>query len=188
MTSLLIELQTEELPPKALKKLSEAFAGGVEKSLAAQKFLSETTKVTAYGAPRRLAVLLTDVLAKSPDQAFKQKLVPVRVGLTADGEATPALVKKMAALGITADVSELKRENDGKNEQLVYEGVRAGVELAQGVQVALEASVAALPIPKVMHYQLADGETTVEFVRPVKHLTVLHGAEVVPVKIGRAHV
>ena len=183
MTSLLIELQTEELPPKALKKLSEAFAGGVEKSLAAQKFLSETTKVTAYGAPRRLAVLLTDVLAKSPDQAFKQKLVPVRVGLTADGEATPALVKKMAALGITADVSELKRENDGKNEQLVYEGVRAGVELAQGVQVALEASVAALPIPKVMHYQLADGETTVEFVRPVKHLTVLHGAEVVPVKL-----
>lgn len=183
MTSLLIELQTEELPPKALKKLSEAFAGGVEKSLAAQKFLSETTKVTAYGAPRRLAVLLTDVLAKSPDQAFKQKLVPVRVGLTADGEATPALVKKMAALGIMADVSELKRENDGKNEQLVYEGVRAGVELAQGVQVALEASVAALPIPKVMHYQLADGETTVEFVRPVKHLTVLHGAEVVPVKL-----
>ena len=183
MTSLLIELQTEELPPKALKKLSEAFAGGVEKSLAAQKFLSETTKVTAYGAPRRLAVLLTDVLAKSPDQAFKQKLVPVRVGLTADGEATPALVKKMAALGITADVSELKRENDGKNEQLVYEGVRAGVELAQGVQVALEASVAALPIPKVMHYQLADGETTVEFVRPVKHLTVLHGADVVPVKL-----
>lgn len=183
MTSLLIELQTEELPPKALKKLSEAFAGGVEKSLAAQKFLSETTKVTAYGAPRRLAVLLTDVLAKSPDQAFKQKLVPVRVGLTADGEATPALVKKMAALGITADVAELKRENDGKNEQLVYEGVRAGVELAQGVQVALEASVATLPIPKVMHYQLADGETTVEFVRPVKHLTVLHGADVVPVKL-----
>ncbi|MBR2960580.1 MAG: glycine--tRNA ligase subunit beta [Burkholderiaceae bacterium] len=183
MTSLLIELQTEELPPKALKKLSEAFAGGVEKSLAAQKFLSETTKVTAYGAPRRLAVLLTDVLAKSPDQAFKQKLVPVRVGLTADGEATPALVKKMAALGITADVAELKRENDGKNEQLVYEGVRAGVELAQGVQVALEASVATLPIPKVMHYQLADGETTVEFVRPVKHLTVLHGSDVVPVKL-----
>lgn len=183
MTSLLIELQTEELPPKALKKLSEAFAGGVEKSLAAQKFLSETTKVTAYGAPRRLAVLLTDVLAKSPDQAFKQKLVPVRVGLTAEGEATPALVKKMAALGISADVAELKRENDGKNEQLVYEGVRAGVELAQGVQVALEASVAALPIPKVMHYQLADGETTVEFVRPVKHLTVLHGADVVPVKL-----
>ena len=183
MTSLLIELQTEELPPKALKKLSEAFAGGVEKSLATQKFLSETTKVTAYGAPRRLAVLLTDVLAKSPDQAFKQKLVPVRVGLTAEGEATPALVKKMAALGITADVAELKRENDGKNEQLVYEGVRAGVELAQGVQVALEASVAALPIPKVMHYQLADGETTVEFVRPVKHLTVLHGADVVPVKL-----
>ena len=183
MTSLLIELQTEELPPKALKKLSEAFAGGVQKSLAAQNFLTETTQMTVYGAPRRLAVLLTDVLAKSPDQAFKQKLVPVRVGLTPEGEATPALLKKMAALGITADVAELKRENDGKNEQLVYEGIRAGVDLAAGVQVALEASVAALPIPKVMHYQLADGETTVEFVRPVKHLTVLFGEDVLPVKL-----
>ena len=183
MTSLLVELQTEELPPKALKKLSEAFAEGVQKSLAAQHLLAEGSVCTGYGAPRRMAVLLTNVLEKAPDQAFRQKLVPVRVGLTAEGEAAPALVKKMAALGITCPVSELKRVSDGKNEQLVYEGVKVGVELAAGLQKAIEDSVKALPIPRVMNYQLADGHTTVQFVRPVKHLTALYGETVVPVEM-----
>ncbi|HBC69546.1 MAG TPA: glycine--tRNA ligase subunit beta [Sutterella sp.] len=181
MTSLLVELQTEELPPKALKKLSEAFADGVAKALAAQHLLSADSVTTGFGAPRRMAVLITNVLAKAPDEAFRQKLVPVRVGLTAEGEAAPALVKKMAALGITCPVSELKRVNDGKNEQLVYEGVKMGVELAAGLQKALEDAVKALPIPRVMNYQLADGHTTVQFVRPVKHLTALYGEEIVPV-------
>ena len=183
MTCLLVELQTEELPPKALKKLSEAFARQLTASLAAQHFLEEGSATTAYGAPRRLAALVTGVLAKSPDEAFKQKLVPVKVGLDAVGKATPALTKKMNALGITADVSELLRVNDGKNEQLVYEGVRPGVELAVGLQTALDAALNNLPIPKVMHYQLSDGETTVSFVRPAKHLTALYGEEIVPVSV-----
>lgn len=80
MTSLLVELQTEELPPKALKKLSEAFAQNLTKSLASQHFLEEGSQTTVYGSPRRLAALVTGVLAKSPDEAFKQKLVPVKVG------------------------------------------------------------------------------------------------------------
>ena len=113
MKSLFVELQTEELPPKALKKLSEAFAAGVQKSLAAQSMLSEASAVKAYGAPRRMGVLITEVLEKSPDKEFEQRLVPVRVGLDAEGKPTAALTKKMAALGITADVSELKRVNDG---------------------------------------------------------------------------
>lgn len=183
MTCLLVELQTEELPPKALKKLSEAFARQLTASLAAQHFLEEGSVTTTYGAPRRLAALVTGVLAKSPDEAFKQKLVPVKVGLDAEGKATPALTKKMNALGITADVSELLRVNDGKNEQLVYEGVRPGVELAVGLQTALDAALNNLPIPKVMHYQLSDGETTVSFVRPAKHLTALYGEEIVPVSV-----
>lgn len=183
MTCLLVELQTEELPPKALKKLSEAFARQLTASLAAQHFLEEGSATTTYGAPRRLAVLVTGVLAKSPDEAFKQKLVPVKVGLDAEGKATPALTKKMNALGITVDVSELLRVNDGKNEQLVYEGVRPGVELAAGLQTALDAALNNLPIPKVMHYQLSDGETTVSFVRPAKHLTALYGEEIVPVSV-----
>lgn len=183
MTNLLVELQTEELPPKALKKLSDAFAEGVKKSLAEQHFIAADAAATAYGSPRRLAVLIEGVPAKSPEQSFAQKLVPVRVGLDAEGNPTPALKKKMAALGIDCPVSELKRVNDGKNEQLMYEGVRPGVELAQGLQHALEYAVKHLPIPKVMTYQLADGETTVSFVRPVRHLVALYGEDVVPVKL-----
>ena len=77
MKSLFVELQTEELPPKALKKLSEAFAAGVHKSLAAQSMLTEESTVKAYGAPRRMGVLITEVLEKSPDKEFEQRLVPV---------------------------------------------------------------------------------------------------------------
>ncbi len=183
MKSLFVELQTEELPPKALKKLSEAFAAGVHKSLTAQSMLTEASTVKAYGAPRRMGVLITEVLEKSPDKEFEQRLVPVRVGLDAEGKPTAALTKKMAALGITADVSELKRVNDGKNEQLVYTGIRAGVAVKDALQKALEDAVKALPIPKVMNYQLADGVTTVQFVRPVKHLVALYGEDIVDVEM-----
>ncbi|HIU38011.1 MAG TPA: glycine--tRNA ligase subunit beta [Candidatus Aphodousia faecigallinarum] len=183
MTSLLVELQTEELPPKALKKLSEAFAQNLTKSLASQHFLEAGSETTVFGSPRRLAALVTCVLAKSPDEPFKQKLVPVKVGLDADGNPTAALQKKMKALGIEADVKSLKCVDDGKNEQLFYEGIRPGVELVQGLQTALEAAAFNLPIPKVMHYQLQDGVTTVSFVRPAKHLVALYGADVVPVSL-----
>lgn len=183
MTSLVVELQTEELPPKALKKLSDAFAQGVAKALAARRITTEESVVTPYGAPRRMAVHISNVLDKAPDEAFVQKLVPVRVGLDAEGNATAALTKKMHALGIECPVSALKRVNDGKNEQLVYEGVREGALLADALQKALEEAVKSLPIPKVMNYQLADGVTTVQFVRPVKHLVALYGNDVVPVKM-----
>ncbi|MDY3116241.1 MAG: glycine--tRNA ligase subunit beta [Sutterella sp.] len=181
--NLLVELQTEELPPKALHKLMEAFAQGIHKSLAEAGFLTDNSVVTPYASPRRLAVHVSAVLAKSPDVPVTTRLVPVRVGLDAQGNATPALEKKMAALGIQCAVSDLKRVMDGKNEQLVYEGVNPGVAIAQGVQTALEDAVKNLPIPKVMTYQLADGETTVAFVRPVKHLIALFGADVLPVKL-----
>lgn len=183
MTNLLVELQTEELPPKALVKLSEAFARGVEKELRAQGFLAADSAVTVYGSPRRLAVHITDVLAKSPDEPFKQRLVPVRVGIGADGRATPALEKKLGALGIRCDVKDLKRVDDGRQEMLYFEGVRAGQPLAEGLQKALDASVRAMPIPRVMTYQLADGVTTVAFVRPVRHLVALYGSDVVPVRL-----
>lgn len=183
MKNLLIELQTEELPPKALKSLSEAFATGVFNHLKNQHFVAADSQVKAFGAPRRLGVWISNVLEVTPEEAFKQKLVPVSVGLTAEGQATPALLKKMAALGIECDVSALTKVNDGKNEQLVFEGVRPGVQLSVGLQAALESAIKALPIPKVMTYQLNDGVTTVEFVRPVKHLIALHGTDIVDVKV-----
>ena len=103
MASLLVELNTEELPPKALKTLSEAFAAGIEKGLRSRNFLSSDSTTTAFGAPRRLAVHISSVVGRSPDQPFRQKLVPVSVGLDAQGNATPALLKKLAALGADVD-------------------------------------------------------------------------------------
>ncbi|HBN74158.1 MAG TPA: glycine--tRNA ligase subunit beta, partial [Sutterella sp.] len=183
MTSLLVEFQTEELPPKALKKLSAAFAEGVFRGLREKHFTGQNAQMTPFGSPRRMAVLVTDVLAKSPDEPFRQKLVPVQVGLNFDGQATPALTKKMAALEISCKTSELSHVTEGKNTYLYYDGVRAGVALVEGLQKILEETVKALPIPKVMNYQLADGVTTVQFVRPVRHLTALYGKDVVPVKL-----
>lgn len=183
MTNLLVELQTEELPPKALKKLSEAFARGVFEKLEKLGFTTEASKLEVFGAPRRLACRISDVLAVSPDVNFTQKLVPVKVGLDSEGNATPVLLKKLNALGLSASVADLKQVEDGKNVVLVYEGVKAGIELVKGLQEALEDSVRRLPIPKVMTYQLADGETTVEFVRPVRHLVALYGKDVLDVKL-----
>ncbi len=183
MTSLLVEFQTEELPPKALRKLSEAFAEGVFHGLRAKHFAEKSSVMTPFGSPRRLGVLVTDILEKSPDETFRQKLVPVKIGLTESGEATPALAKKMAALDISCQPSELLRVQEGKNEYLVYEGVRAGSALSDGLQKILEETVKTLPIPKVMNYQLSDGQTTVQFVRPVKHLTALYGENIVPVTL-----
>ncbi|MGE5665929.1 MAG: glycine--tRNA ligase subunit beta, partial [Betaproteobacteria bacterium] len=180
--SLLVELQTEELPPKALATLSEAFATGLAHGLRSRHFLSADSQVTSYGAPRRLAALITEIAAASPEQAFKQKLVPVSVGSAPDGSATPARAKKLTALGISAAVSELKRESDGKTEQLVYEGVKPGVPLATGLQAAPDEAGASPPIPTVMSYELADGSTTVQFVRPVQHLVALHGSQIVPIR------
>ena len=179
--SLLVELHTEELPPKALKSLAAAFAAGIEKGLRTRGFLAEGSKAEAFGAPRRLAVHLTDVAARSSDAPFRQKLVPVAIGLDASGNATPALLKKLSSLGANVDHRQLAREHDGKQEVLLYVGVKPGVGLAEGLQQALLEAIEALPIPKVMSYQLADGSTTVQFVRPAHRLIALHGATVVPV-------
>ena len=181
--SLLVELNTEELPPKALKTLSEAFAAGIEKGLRARHFLAPDSATTAFGAPRRLAVHVSAVAARSPDQPFRQKLVPVAVGLDAHGNATPALLKKLATLGANVDHRGLKRESDGKQEVLVYEGTRSGADLVDGLQAALDEAIEKLPIPKVMSYQLGDGSTTVQFVRPAHRLVALHGAHVVAVAV-----
>lgn len=182
MASLLVEIQTEELPPKALSTLANAFADLIAQNLRRQGFLHNDSIVTPFGSPRRLAVHITDVLAQSPDVEFKQRLVPVLVGLDAEGKPTPALAKKMQALGIHAEASELKIVNDGKQDQLVYEGVKPGYGIEKGLQTALDEAVKGMPIPKVMSYQLENGET-VQFVRPVKHLIALLDSMVLDVEL-----
>jgi glycyl-tRNA synthetase beta chain len=182
--NLLVELFVEELPPKALKKLGEVFAQTLATSLKNTGLAASTATVTAYASPRRLAAHVTEVAAVAADKAVAQKLMPVAVGLDAAGNATPALAKKLAALGADASaVASLRRENDGKADILFYDSLAKGATLAEGLQKALEAALAALPIPKVMTYQLQDGWTSVNFVRPAHGLVALHGADVVPLAI-----
>ncbi|MDP3126000.1 MAG: glycine--tRNA ligase subunit beta, partial [Thiobacillus sp.] len=182
--NLLVELFVEELPPKALKKLGEAFAAALAESLVAQGLAAANTAVSHFASPRRLGVHVENVLACAAEKSVSSKLMPVAVGLDAASNATPALLKRLAALGADASaVSQLRRAADGKNEALFYDSIAAGVPLVDGLQHALENAMAKLPIPKVMTYPLADGWTTVNFVRPVHGLIALHGADIVPVSV-----
>jgi glycyl-tRNA synthetase beta chain len=194
--NLVVELFVEELPPKALKKLGDAFASVLFDQLQAQGLAAADAVVTAFASPRRLAAHVTAVAACAADKAVSQKLMPVSVGLDASGAPTPALLKRLGALGVDAGdmasaVARLKRAMDGKAEALFYDSVQPGADLATGLQKALDDALAKLPIPKVMSYQLeADcgmpnflpGWTSVNFVRPAHGLVALHGASVVPVQ------
>ncbi len=186
--NLLVELFVEELPPKALKKLGESFANGLANGLKAQGLAHADAAVTAYASPRRLAAHVAGVLAKGADKPVSQKLMPVSVGLDANGQPTPALLKRLGGLGAdAAAVAGLRRAMDGKAEALFFDSVAPGVELAAGLQKALDEAIAQLPIPKVMTYQLESGcerpgWDSVQFVRPAHGLVALHGADVVPVK------
>jgi len=186
--ALLIELFVEELPPKALNKLGIAFAEGLMTSLKAQGLTAEGALVTSYASPRRLVAHITQVNSEAADKQVQHKLMPVSVGLNAEGQATPALLKKLQSLGLSPEaVAQLKRAPDGKAEALFYDSLVQGVLLTPGVQAALDETIAKLPIPKVMSYQLeADcelpGWSSVKFVRPAHGLVAMHGSQVLPVK------
>ena len=191
--NLLVELFVEELPPKSLKKLGDAFAGQLAHQLQSMGLTDPNSITTAYATPRRLAAHITKVLGKASDKAVQQKLMPVSVGLDASGQATQALLKKLQALGAdvsdpVAAVASLKRAPDGKAEALFYDSLVTGATLETGLQKAVEEAIAKLPIPKVMTYQLESdcalpGWTSVNFVRPAHSLVALHGQTVVPVKV-----
>jgi glycyl-tRNA synthetase beta chain len=190
--ALTVEVFTEELPPKALKGLGEAFAEAVVSGLRERGFLTGSSKVKPFATPRRLAVTITDVLAKSPDQPVTRKLMPVSVGLDAKGSPTPALRKRLEALGRAhlADLwpnavdgaDRVVAEPDGKADALFLYSVAAGSPLASGLQAALVDALAKLPIPKVMSYPRSGGYyNDVKFVRPAHRLLALHGADVVAI-------
>ena len=191
--NLLVELFVEELPPKALKKLGEAFATQLAEQLRAMGLADANSVVTAYASPRRLGAHISHVWIKADDKAVQQKLMPVSVGLDGEGKPTPALLKKLQALGADlsdplATVAALKRQPDGKAQALFYDSLVTGSTLDTGLQKALEETLARLPIPKVMSYQLESdcalpGWTSVNFVRPAHALLALHGCTVVPVSV-----
>jgi glycyl-tRNA synthetase beta chain len=186
--SLLVELLAEELPPKSLPRLAQAWSHGLEQALRAQHLLLPQSQATVYATPRRLAVHISSVQAQAPRQQQVMKLMPVKVGLDAQGQPTAALRKKLQAVGAPdVDVQTLQRANDGKAETLQLVREVAGATLLEGLQWALDDTLAKLPIAKVMTYQLhrhcrLPGFSNVRFVRPAHGLVALHGKQVVPVQ------
>lgn len=182
--NLLIELLVEELPPKSLRRIGHSFAELLVNQLKAQDLAGKDAVMTVYATPRRLAVHLTNVVSQAADKPVLHKLMPVSVGFDNEGQATTALQNKLAGLGLDLSiVPQLKRSMAGKNEMLFLDHVVPGVLLVEGLQKALDESIAQLPIPKVMTYQLADGWQSVNFVRPAHRLIALHGDEIVPVSV-----
>ena len=189
--TLLVELLTEELPPKVLAKLGDAFAAGIFNGLKARDFLEADAVATAYATPRRLAVAISKVRATSLDKSIREKVLPVSVALDAEGRPSAPLVKKLAALAAQTGVTvitpdQLERAQDGKAESFFYSYTAKGSALEKGLQTALEESIAKLPIPKLMSYQRQHGRAageTVHFVRPAHKLIALYGNNVVPLNI-----
>ncbi|MGE5172065.1 MAG: glycine--tRNA ligase subunit beta [Rudaea sp.] len=191
MQTLLVELVTEELPPKALKALGEAFSGTLVAELARQHVLDAASVATSFATPRRLGVLVSCVRGTAPDANAVERLMPAKIARDAAGAPTQALRKKLASLGC-ADLADrgfaesngadgLYVASDGKADYVYLRRLVSGATLARALQGALDTTLAQLPIPKVMRYP-APGSyyNDVAFVRPAHRLVALHGADVVP--------
>lgn len=179
--TLLIELLTEELPPKALPRLSESLSQQVLQTLLAKGLAGTNSTVTSFATPRRLALRISAVVAKAEDRQLELKGPSLKVALDANGQPTQALLKWAEKQGLT--VAQLTRDSDGKQESFTARMIQPGELLKAVIGPAINQALAKLPIPKLMQYQLADGTTTVEFVRPAHSLIVLHGANIVPASV-----
>jgi glycyl-tRNA synthetase beta chain len=180
--TLLIELFTEELPPRALQRLGDAFASSIASQLRAQGLAAQDgAAAEVHCTPRRLAAILPEVLQEAPARQIQLKGPSVAVGLDAEGRPTMALKKWAEKQGVAVD--SLSRASDGKQECFYHHALLAGAVLGDVVEAVVTQALASLPIPKMMSYQLADGVTTVSFVRPAHRLVVLHGDRVLPCRV-----
>jgi glycyl-tRNA synthetase beta chain len=174
---LLIELLTEELPPKALKKLITAFGLAVTQSLEKLNLVASADH-QALGTPRRLAVIVPNVLAQANNSEIEVKGPSIKVALDDTGKPTQALIKWAEKQGV--EVAALTQRSDGKQDCFYAKTLQLGARLSSHIESIIQDALAKLPIPKVMQYQLADGKTDVSFIRPAKGLIVLHGSAVLP--------
>jgi glycyl-tRNA synthetase beta chain len=182
---LIVELLTEELPPKALRRLGEAFADTLREQLASRQFLLPGSALSWYATPRRLAARLTAVLAQSPSRQEVKRLMPSKIAFDAGGKPSAALRKRLEKEGHPPEVGidgMVTRRREGDAEYAFLTQTIAGQSLQVALEAAVEAAIEKLPIPKVMSYQ-PDGLTTVKFVRPAHGLLALHGSDVVPIRV-----
>ena len=174
--SLLIELRTEELPPKALNNLGESFAASIIEQLQKDHFIAENTEYKVFASPRRLGVLVKNVASMQADQQVVKKGPSVANGMK-DGEPTKALMG--FARGAGAEVADLKVIHDGKQDVYAYEYTQSGQSLESVMADVLAQAVKKLPIPKVMRW----GSSTHTFVRPVHGLVVMLGKTVLNTEV-----
>jgi glycyl-tRNA synthetase beta chain len=177
--TLLIEVFTEELPPKSLRRLGDAFSEGIFAALKSAGLANESSKATSFATPRRLAVQISNVLDQAHDYPVREKLLPTSIAFDATGKATPPLLKKLGALGYgEIDIATLEKSGEGKNEALYLNVIAKGAALEHATQTALEQTLSKLPIAKMMHYQVLqkDGQLAdVQFARPAHRIIALHG-------------
>ncbi|MGH8682560.1 MAG: glycine--tRNA ligase subunit beta, partial [Burkholderiales bacterium] len=176
-TSLLVELLTEELPPKALRPLGYAFADALVAGLRADGFAPADGAFTVFATPRRLAVLVGDVVGKAPDRELLVKGPSVKAGLGPDGTPSAPLLGFAKKQGVPVD--KLERLDDGRQEVFAARTVAVGASLDAALAALVEAALKRLPTPKVMRW----GDHDEAFVRPVHGLVMLHGDRVVPGKV-----
>ena len=137
--NLLVELFVEELPPKALQKLGEAFSNTLFESLKSQGLTSSDSVVTSFATPRRLAVNVTNAENKAEDKNVAVKLMPYSVGFDVDFNVKPALLKKLESMGEDSSaVKRLRTEHDGKNNNLFLDVTQTGATLQDALQKALD--------------------------------------------------
>ncbi len=171
----LIELGTEELPPKALAKLSQAFHQGVEEGL--NKAELSFGEIRPYATPRRLALVISKMQTKQPDRTVERRGPAVTAAFDEDGNPTKALQGFASSCGVGVD--DLETMKTDKGAWLVFKQEQAGAEASALLPEIIEQSLNQLPIPKRMRW----GDLPGEFVRPVHWLVVLQGSRVVPMEI-----
>ena len=172
--NLLIELRTEELPPKSLKALSDSFSSAVFAALKEQAFVPADSVCTPYATPRRLALTVSQVAAVQPDRVIEKKGPAVASGLDASGKPTKALEGFMRSAGVTFE--QMQKAGDGKAEYFVARIEKKGESLDAHLSEIIVQALKKLPIQKLMRW----GDSEHQFVRPVHSLIVLHGTRIVP--------
>jgi glycyl-tRNA synthetase beta chain len=168
----LVEIGTEELPPRALRSLRDAFAAALAEGLTSKRLSHDS--VTAYASPRRLAALVSTVALKQEDRSKKMKGPPVSIAIDDDGKPTNTGLSFAKKCGV--DFGALGREKNDKGEWLSYDATERGEVAAELLPGIVSDALNALPIPRRMRW----GDRDTEFVRPVHWVLMLHGKNTVP--------
>ena len=171
----LVEIGTEELPPKALRRLMSSFAEGIGKQLEEHRLAHDGIK--AYASPRRIAAIVNGLQLAQEDREVEAKGPPVRIAFDDDGKPQPAALAFAKKCGV--DVADLQRVATDKGEWLTYTAVESGVTASDVLPGIVDLALQNLPIPRRMRWGASDAE----FVRPVHWVLMLHGSSVVPATI-----